>query len=104
MTDIVERLHDEATRLMGRAFGESCGSPDCGLAANLATEAADTIERLRAELKAQRSAVVRECAGVANETAEWVTWDAEARIACLTTASAILALDPEKANAPSPSP
>jgi hypothetical protein len=49
MSDLTERLRDEATRLSGRSFDRSC--VDSGIAANLADEAADEIERLRAALR-----------------------------------------------------
>lgn len=51
MSDIVERLRDEATRLSGRSIDRGC--VDSGIASNLANAAADEIERLREELEAR---------------------------------------------------
>ncbi len=59
--ELVKRLRDEGRGLSGQSIERGC--VDCGLAANVAIEAADTIERLQAELAAEREA----CAKVAEE-------------------------------------
>lgn len=52
---IVDRLHEEAQRLMGEAWQRSDIHP-LGMSANLAMEAADTIKGLRAALEALEAA------------------------------------------------
>ena len=78
MSDIVERLNDEADRLERRAYGDRCTGPDCALASNVAREAADEIERLRALLYVE---TVEHAALVASR-AEAVEWVREARKFC----------------------
>lgn len=51
-TDLLAKLREEALALSSRAWNSRCGSPDCGIASNLASEAADAIERLESEIKA----------------------------------------------------
>lgn len=63
MSDIVERLNDEADRLERRAYGDRCTGPDCALASNVAREAAAEIERLRAE----RDEAIREVSRLGRE-------------------------------------
>ena len=47
ISELVERLNDEAMRLQGRGIDRGC--VDSSLAGGLATEAADTLESLAAE-------------------------------------------------------
>ena len=54
MSDLVERLRSEATNLASNGWQTNCCSPGCGIASNLATEAADRIEQLEAQLNSAK--------------------------------------------------
>lgn len=55
MSDLVERLSDEWQRLSSQSLDRGCA--DSGVASNLASEAADEITRLRAEVERLRDLV-----------------------------------------------
>lgn len=51
-TDLLAKLREEALALSSKAWNSRCGGPDCGIASNLANEAADAIDSLESEVKA----------------------------------------------------
>ena len=68
ISELVERLNDEAMRLQGRGIDRGC--VDSSLAGGLATEAADTLESLAAELARLREALM-DAAGHFDSLSAW---------------------------------
>jgi hypothetical protein len=75
MSDLVDRLNEEARRLSGRSLDRGCA--DSGIASNLADEAASRIESIEAEYHEERRAryaAQSECVYLASQIEDHKKW------------------------------